>query len=162
MSADNASLVRSSFDAFLRGDWDALAQVMHPDAQWLWHEPGDWDCHDGKKVLATLFERQCEGGVTGLNAVIPAGERVFLEVTGPRLAVWGLADGQAFMVVTVRDGRIVRVEIHRTRAEALADAGLPPERTPPAAGSDPRPRGIPLAKSPRCAPTTRWRSRRPT
>src|SRR5215218_7236530 len=31
------------------------------------------------------------------------------------------------MVVTVRDGRIVRMQDYRDRAAALADAGLPPE-----------------------------------
>ena len=35
--------------------------------EWLWYEPGDWDCHDRRKVLATLFERQREGVVTGLE-----------------------------------------------------------------------------------------------
>ena len=84
MSAGNDELVRSSFDAFLRGDWDALARVMDPEVQWLWYEPGDWDCHDRKKVLATLFERRREGMVTGLNAVVAADDRVFVEITPDR------------------------------------------------------------------------------
>jgi ketosteroid isomerase-like protein len=126
--------VRSSFDAFLRGDWDALRRVMDPGVEWLWYEPGDWDCHDRKKVLATLFERQREGVVTGLNAVVAADERVFVEVTGPRLEQWGLPGGQACMVVTVRDGRIVRMQDYPDRAAALAGAGLPAE---PPRGSEP-------------------------
>ena len=118
MSAGNDELVRSSFDAFLRGDWDALARVMDPEVQWLWYEPGDWDCHDRKKVLATLFERRREGMVTGLNAVVAADDRVFVEIAGPR---------HACMVVTVRDGRIVRMQDYPDRAAARAGAGLPPE-----------------------------------
>ena len=145
MSTGNDELVRSSFDAFLRGDWDALARVMDPEVQWLWYEPGDWDCHDRRKVLATLFERQREGVVTALNAVVAVDERVFVEITGPRLE-WGLPSGQACMVVTVRDGRIVRMQDYPNRAAALAGAGLPPEpetaeprptdRRPAAAGPD--------------------------
>ena len=127
VSVDNASLVRGSFDAFLRGDWDALSRVMDPGVEWLWYEPGDWDCHDRRKVLATLFERQREGVVTGLNAVVAVDERVFVEVTGPRLEQSGLPDGKACMVVTVRDGRIVRMQDYPDRAAALAGAGLPPE-----------------------------------
>jgi uncharacterized protein len=127
VSTDNADLVRSSFDAFLRGDWQALSDVMDPGVEWLWYEPGDWDCHDRRKVLATLFERQREGVVTGLNAVVEVDERVFVEVTGPRLEDWGLPGGQACMVVTVRDGRIVRMQDYRNRAAALAGAGLPPQ-----------------------------------
>jgi uncharacterized protein len=123
----NADLVRSSFDAFLRGDWHALSDVMDPDVEWLWYEPGDWDCHDRRKVLATLFERQREGVVTGLEAVVEVDERVFVEVTGPRLEERGVPSGRACMVVTVRDGRIVRMQDYRDRAAALAGAGLPPE-----------------------------------
>ena len=95
--------------------------------EWLWYEPGEWDCHDRKQVLATLFERQREGVVTGLKAVVPVDERVFVEVTGPRLAEWGLPGGRACMVVTVRDGRIVRMQDYPDRAAARAGAGLPPE-----------------------------------
>jgi uncharacterized protein len=127
MARGNDDLVRSSFDAFLRGDWNALAEVMDPGVEWLWHEPGEWDCHDRRKVLATLFERQREGVVTGLNAVVAVDERVFVEVTGPRLEERGLPSGQACMVVTVRDGRIVRMQDYPNRAAALAGAGLSPE-----------------------------------
>jgi catechol 2,3-dioxygenase-like lactoylglutathione lyase family enzyme len=35
------------------------------------------------------------------------------------------------MVVTMRDGRIVRMQDHRTRADALADAGLAPRPVVP-------------------------------
>ena len=130
MPPGNDELVRSSFDAFLRGDWDTLAQVMDPHVEWLWYEPGERDCHDRREVLATLFERQREGVVTGLDTVVSVDERVFVEVTGPRLEEWGVPGGQAWMVVTVRDGRIVRLQDYRDRAAALAGAGLPPEPQP--------------------------------
>ena len=138
MTAGNDELVRSSFDAFLRGDFDALSRVMDPHVEWLWYEPGDWDCHDRDKVLATLRDRQQEGVVTGLNAVVAVDERVFIEVTGPGLEQWGLPGGQACIVVTVRDGRIVRMQDYPNRAAALAGAGLPPEPEPhPYLGGDP-------------------------
>jgi uncharacterized protein len=127
MSASNAELVRSGFDAFLRGDWEALSAVMAPDVEWLWYEPGEWDCHDRRKVLATLFQRRREGVVTGLDRVVAVDDRVLVEVTGPRLGESGLPGGQACMVVTVRDGLIVRMQDYRSRAAALAGAGLPPE-----------------------------------
>jgi ketosteroid isomerase-like protein len=130
MERGNDELVRSSFEAFLRGDWHELSRVMDPEVEWLWYEPGEWDCHDRKKVLATLFERQREGVVTALNAVVAVDERVFVEVAGPRLEQWGLPDGQACMVVTVRDGRIVQMQDYPSRAAALAGAGLPAEQPP--------------------------------
>jgi ketosteroid isomerase-like protein len=127
VESGNAELVRTGFEAFLRGDFEALEQVMDPDVQWLWYEPGNWDCHDRNKVLTTLRDRQQEGVVTALNAVVATGERVFVEVTGPRLEQWGLPEGQACMVVTVKDGLIVRMQDYPSRAAALAGAGLPVE-----------------------------------
>jgi ketosteroid isomerase-like protein/catechol 2,3-dioxygenase-like lactoylglutathione lyase family enzyme len=130
MSSGNADLVRGGFEAFLRGDFDALRELMAPEAQWLWYQPHPDDCHDPDKILATLRERQQEGIVTALNQVVEGGEKVFVEVTGPTLKASDLPDGQACMVVTVRDGRIVRMQDHRSRADALADAGLAPRPKP--------------------------------
>jgi hypothetical protein len=33
VSTGNDTLVRTSFDAFLAGDWEALSRVMAPDVQ---------------------------------------------------------------------------------------------------------------------------------
>jgi hypothetical protein len=59
---------------------------------------------------------------------------VFVEVTGPRLTEWGPPGGQACVVATARDGRIVRMQDYRDRAAALAGAGPPrePAAAPPA------------------------------
>ena len=152
MATGNDELVRSSFDAFLRGDWDALAQVMDPGVQWLWYEPGDWDCHDRSKVLATLFERQREGVVTGLNAVVAVDERVFVEVTGPRLEEWGCRAGRrAWSSPSVTGGSCAC----RTTPTA------PPRSPAPACRSEPgakrrrdRRDGRPGPST--CAPMRRW------
>jgi ketosteroid isomerase-like protein/catechol 2,3-dioxygenase-like lactoylglutathione lyase family enzyme len=130
MSTGNGALVRSGFEAFLRGDFDALRELMDPDAQWLWYVPIPGDCHDRDKVLATLRDRREEGVVTGLGDVVEGGEKVLIEITGPRLEQWGLPGGRASMVVTVRDGRIVRLQDHVSHGDALADAGLAPRPAP--------------------------------
>jgi hypothetical protein len=107
-------------------------------------------------VLATLFERQREGVVTGLNAVVAVDERVFVEVTGPRPEEWGLAGGQACMVVTVRDGRIVRMQEFPNRAAARPGAGLPPEQSE--AGTETDLGGDPS----KLKPDAPWRASSPT
>lgn len=113
---ENAELVRSAFAAFLRGDLDALREAMDPEAQWLWYEPGPWDCHGREAVLDRLGQRV--GAITGLDGVVAGGELVALEASGPELA--------AHLVITLRDGRIVRLEDHRSRADALVAAGAAP------------------------------------
>jgi ketosteroid isomerase-like protein len=134
MTIDNASLIRDGFEAFLKGDFDALRELIERDAQWLYWEPIPGDCQDRDKIIATLRQRHAEGVVGGLADVVAGGEKLLVEITGPRLEEWGLPEGRAAMVVTMRDGRIVRMQDHRTRADALADAGLAPrpEVPPPA------------------------------
>src|SRR3954470_4342955 len=141
MSSDNEALVREGFEAFLAGDFERLRGLLAPDAQWLWWEPIPGDCHDPDKILATLQERHAEGVVTGVKNVVDGGEKLLVEVTGPRLEEWGWPEGQASMVVTVRDGRIVRMQDHPTREAALFDAGLAPRPAvpPPAPPAHPEP-----------------------
>jgi ketosteroid isomerase-like protein len=116
MARDSTELVRTGFDAFLGGDFDTLRELMDPAAQWLASDPGPWDCQDRETILRMLRERQREGVVTALSEVVPGGEQVLVEVTGP--------DQRACMVITVRDGRIVRMQDHHSREDALAGAGL--------------------------------------
>jgi ketosteroid isomerase-like protein len=123
----NADLVRAGFEAFLRGDVDELRELMDPEVQWLWYDAGPWDCHGRDKVLATLGERQREGVVTGLHRILEGADLLLVEVTGPTLEQMGLPDGQVSVVVTVRDGKIVRLQDHRSHEEALAGAGLAPK-----------------------------------
>jgi len=125
MSTGNAALVRRGFEAFLRGDFDALREVLDPGAQWLWWEPIPGDCHDPDKILETLRARHEEGVVTALDDVIDGGEKLVVDVTGR-------SGDRVSMVVTVRDGRIVRMQDHRSREDALFDAGLAPRPPHPA------------------------------
>jgi ketosteroid isomerase-like protein/catechol 2,3-dioxygenase-like lactoylglutathione lyase family enzyme len=123
VSTENAALVRAGFEAFLRGDLDALRDLLDPGAQWLWWEPIPGDCLDRETLLATLRARREEGAVATLDDVVDGGEKVVVQVSG--------GAGEASMVVTVRDGRIVRMQSHRSRAEALFDAGLAPRAPHP-------------------------------
>jgi ketosteroid isomerase-like protein len=84
MSTDNATLIRDGFDAFMRGDFDALRELMDPDAQWLWWEPIPGDCHDRDKIIATLRDRHEEGVVTGLNEIVEGSEKLLGEITDGR------------------------------------------------------------------------------
>ena len=70
MSTDNTTLIRDGFEAFLRGDFDALRSLLAPDAQWLYWEPIPGDCHDPEKIIATLRERHDEGVVSGVETIV--------------------------------------------------------------------------------------------
>ena len=136
MSTSNAELVRSSFEAFLGGDWDALSEVMHPDVRWRSHDPGEPDRRDRAAVLAALAARRRHGLVAAIEDVVAVDDRVFVEISGPRLREQGVPGGQACMVITVRDGKIARMQDYPSRAAALAALALSPQE---AATDEPAP-----------------------
>jgi hypothetical protein len=57
--------------------------------------------------------------------LIDAGERVVVGLAGPRFqeVPWAPLNGQIYVVYTVRDSHIVRMEDFLTRADAMAAAG---------------------------------------
>ena len=65
MSSSNLEVARKGFEAWRRGDFDALQAIFAPDVEWHWFEPGEWDCHDAADVMARLRERHAEGFAQG-------------------------------------------------------------------------------------------------
>jgi hypothetical protein len=58
--------------------------------------------------------------------LIDAGERVVVGLAGPRFHEVPWLNGQIYIVYTIRDGRIVRMDDYLTRAEAMTAAGGEP------------------------------------
>lgn len=83
-------------------------------------------CHNRAEVLENIhgsFERD-NLGVDRLE-MIEAGDRVVLGLAGPRFldVPWAPLNGQIYIVYTVQDGRIVRMEDFLNRTDALSAAG---------------------------------------
>jgi SnoaL-like domain len=57
--------------------------------------------------------------------LIDAGDRVVVGLAGPRFSEvpWAPLNGQIYVVYTLRDGRIVRMDDYLSRAEAISAAG---------------------------------------
>jgi len=80
-------------------------------------------CNNREEVLANVrrgFDRD-DFGVDRLE-MIDAGEKVVVGLAGPRFreVPWAPLNGQIYMVFTLRDGRIVRMDDYLTRAQAMA------------------------------------------
>jgi ketosteroid isomerase-like protein len=113
------------FGALRRGDFDAAAGLLDPDVTWQGLRE-DWVCHGREEVIDTFrwgleerreidaleFTRRDEQVVMGARGLS------ITEVGGEPL------EGQIFNVFTLRDGRIVRIDDYRHRAEALSAAGI--------------------------------------
>ena len=124
--ASNAELVRSALDAFFSGNDAGLRDRLAADAQWLWHRPGDHDCHGREQVLDRLAARRRQRILTGvIDARDGADGRVLVRWFGERMQRrFGVPGGAASIVVTVDGDRIARIQDCTGHAQALALAGL--------------------------------------
>ena len=107
------------------GDMESVAAQLHPDVV---HQGVSEElvCRGREEVLERI--RRSSGGDAGIDhlELVDAGDRVIVGLAGPRFReVPWLQGQQLFIVFTVRDGLIVRMDDHRTRAEAFIAAGAP-------------------------------------
>jgi len=114
-------------DALRRGDLDTMAGRLAPDVVHQGIRP-EWICHNRREVIDMVGRRA--GRVPPVEALelIAAGDHVVMSVRGegigapldePREDV----RGQATIVFTLTDGKIVRMQDYAHRAEALEAAG---------------------------------------
>ena len=130
ISEQNVELVRSTFDAVLRGDYQEATRGFHSDA--VWHNtaefPGQRTCV-GTQAIIDFWETLLEPFVTSgmdIERLIEGEDSVVLGVhsvgRGKASGVpldfhWGAA-------FHVRDGKISRVDVHGDWAKALKAVGL--------------------------------------
>jgi hypothetical protein len=83
-------------------------------------------CNNRDEVLS-MVQRGFAGDGFGIDRLelIDAGDRVVVGLAGPRFSQvpWSPINGQIYMVYTLRDGRIVRMDDYLSRADAMAAAG---------------------------------------
>jgi ketosteroid isomerase-like protein len=128
---DDADLVRKVLEAWNRRDMEAIAQHLHPDFEWVEHDA--WlhsvPARSGMSAVSEVTEGLEEGfndyRAEVVDVVAVDAERV---VAITRETGSGIASGAAFStefgyVVTVRAGRLARVEAYRDPREAFAAVG---------------------------------------
>ena len=133
MSQENVELVRRGWDAWIRGDMDALFEVFHPDVEWNtthyegWPEDDVYCGHDGVRRFFGEWLGSWERYETGVEE--------YLDAEGDRVLVlcWqrGFGPGSHVPVqmdfaqlCTLQDGLIRRMDAYSDRAEALEAVGL--------------------------------------
>ena len=139
MSEENVEIVRKSldaFNAFLRGELpsEALEQFADPKIEFIWH--GDRTMPDQPQHLAgspailgfweQLRSAWADLAMELLECIDAPEDRVliFLRQTGRGRESGVPVEVHAFQLVTIRDGRIRRMELFRHRSDALEAAGL--------------------------------------
>jgi len=130
MSQENVDLVRAAMEAWNRGDWDAVLDLV--DAAIEWRLSGAlpdledvYHGHEGVKV----FWREWSGSWESIRAeperFVDLGDRVLVVAHFHAVSRDGLEiDQQVAFLFTLREGLLLRFRSYLDRAEAFEAAGL--------------------------------------
>ncbi len=100
-------------------DLDALARGLDADVVHQGVLPS-LVCN-GRDAVLERMRSSLDGGDSGIERLelSAAGDRVIVGIAGPRFREIPFLDGEVFIVFTVRDGLIARMDDYRTRDDAL-------------------------------------------
>jgi ketosteroid isomerase-like protein len=129
VSQENVEIVRAAYDAFNRGDWDAMFRDMHPDFELTFQHAPNPGPHRGRKEV----QARIEDGVAALDAVIyeleelrESGEQVvaLIKFRARPKGTTAEIENRVGHVWTLRDGKVVSIHGFPKRGQALEAAGL--------------------------------------
>jgi ketosteroid isomerase-like protein len=129
MSKDNIEVVRAGFEAWNAADMKALRELYDPDLAWRgpegWPEPGPFV---GLETVMRQFEQLREtwdGDVLEpIGDFIDAADRVIVRIAWRGAGHGPALDMELTGVYTLREGRIVGIELFWDHARALETVGL--------------------------------------
>jgi ketosteroid isomerase-like protein len=108
----------------LRGDLDAIREILDPDVKWHAGDPNaEYACHDRQQAVAFMRQNWVRRGA-------PPGEVVELRDAGDKVVVIIRRtddEGEPELVAnltTFRDGKVVEMVHYANPDDALAAAGL--------------------------------------
>ena len=138
MSQESIELVLKGYRAFLAGDLDTIAELLDPEVEWVGLEADAWPGGDHADVLEVLAERLEEGYRIELERCIGVGDKVVVSARfagvepdptdeRPLQSRRYYTVGRYSAIVTIRHGRVVRVEDYPHLTAALEAVGLEEE-----------------------------------
>jgi uncharacterized protein len=131
MSQENVELVRRFWDNWERGDLEAVFALYDPDILWVQHSGpfemhGTYLGHDGVRKAWRNWLESFKTVDVQPNTFIGAGESVIVgwRMSGEGKASEAPVDILGWSVHTLRNGRLIRVDVFGTEPEALEAVGL--------------------------------------
>ena len=131
MSQENVEIVRREYAAMAARDWDALAELWHPEIEYeVLMGAGTFrgieqitQFFDSYSSPYSEFEVEAEEILSAGNQAVVAVERlVGRGLKGSDTGAW--VQERFARLITFKDGRIWRAKEYSTRAEALEAVGL--------------------------------------
>jgi ketosteroid isomerase-like protein len=111
-------LARAGLAAWKRGDFEALEELLAPEASWRTVEPGEWDCESRDDILRTLRERYEEGFTKGSIELIEGGPGTIILLSRPAEVGGHDWPEVTAIAITFRAGKVVAMQDHPTLADA--------------------------------------------
>ena len=133
MSQENVEVVRSAWDAWTQGDFDALFKTFDPTVEWTttnyvgWPEDDVYSGHEGVRRFFEEWRDSWERYEAGADEFLDAGDHQVLVLCWQR----GVGrdshvpvEMEFAQVCTLRGGLILRMDAYSDRPSALEAAGL--------------------------------------
>jgi ketosteroid isomerase-like protein len=138
MSHESAEVLLRGYHAFVDGDFEAMATMLHPDVEWVPAGESDAVVISRERVLEVVADRAAENYHVVVDRAIGLTDRVVVSMRFSRIELDPSDErplqsrrsyllGRWAAVVYMRDGRVVRVEEHPHLESALEAAGLEAE-----------------------------------
>jgi ketosteroid isomerase-like protein len=113
---DTMELLRNGLEGFNRQDMAALKAVLASDVNWFAEPPSDAFCPDRDHVIAQLGRVAAQGERFELDQSVQTGDGVAVATRDADGGLW-------WLVFTVHDGKVVRMDDRSTRESALQTIG---------------------------------------
>lgn len=130
MSQRNIETFRRTIDAFNEGDMNALESVLTEESEWDWSRSigPDNAVYRGPEEI-TRFWREFVGGFEDIRIeiedVIDEDDRLVAAMRSVMRGRGGIeVEARNAWLITLRDAKLVRLEMFQTKPEALEAAGL--------------------------------------
>ena len=114
-------IARRGYEAVLRGDFDAIRAVLHPDVKWHGGEPAI-GCQNRRQTLSRMRRSKREGRPGELIDVIDAGDDQVVVVM-QRMSDDGGPPERVANLTSFRDGMVIEMVHYASPEDALAAAG---------------------------------------
>ena len=117
-----SEIAREGLEAWRKGDFETIEEILDRNVEWLATEAGEWDCHGRDDVMQTLRERYEQGFAKGDLQFLDGGEHAVIVVAHPSEIGGQDWPDETATVMTFRGECVISMQDYRTEAEALAAA----------------------------------------
>src|SRR5207249_5294842 len=83
MNSKPTEIAREGLEAWRKGDFETIEEILDPNVDWHATEPGEWDCYGRDDVIRTLRERYDQGFARGELEFRDGGEQAVIVIAHP-------------------------------------------------------------------------------